>query len=1041
MPVAELLASYQPARNSVTLAAGYRVDRLGSQEDLLRAGYLPYAILPGRQEAVPRPVALAIERPAAVAECCPADRVDGRGARIDVGMSAARLPDRQAVAVRRPMAGERPLERQAVPPAGTILVARRPIERGGSARWAPTPEGQRIIERAGIPRSGLSAGVRLIDRPGIAHPVTREAMRPVGRDVTLVVAGAAAGRSIERLGATRPVLVLPDRDAERTALLIAGYLPVARDPSHEALVVAGRWADRDASKSAVVMPAPWRAVHDGDRTALVVWGSRPIEYLGGNTIIMRPHIMGALNNLRVVEVLPHRPPAARVDEHGAAVGHGLAGARPVEHGADIVWLVAGERPSELGAAMIRLGLAGERPTSLGGVMVRLAAAGERPTVHGAVVGGFAAAGSRPAEHGSTVWHRPLPGGTEARAAAMLWAPMAVRETVEPGLVLARLPLLVPVPKQALVVAPQPMADKAPKDGRLVLPRWWAETAPKEARSGVGLWVERDQGRTTIVVPGRPTGGELPDAIGAAPYMPRPKDNERPYDSPQEPWPDTEPITGPYNPPPPPSTDPETGAPVNPPPQNHVEPPPNSVADPVTGEPRHPTGGTDPVTGDPEILPPRDPAHVPGDMCGAVDEADVPEGVLLEFIARFWDVWKTFEVYYGHVTADEAVRHLLSELVRWLGDNPYDPRYWVLYCDLRDCARSAVMRYCRTYLRKQWGQERASALDYGTDAFNTGNFMDPSRWTVSGWSFRYHLNPTDIALAPDGDGATVTLSCNLPDGGWVDFEYLIATGNAMRLIALPSGTVLWSAEGTVDDPYGVAGPHASVEVPPGTTGLQWVFEWKATTRQESIDYGTDDYNAAAFLDATRWTVTGWSFKNQSATDIALAPDADGATAELSCNLPDGGRVEFEVAVTNGNQLQLVALPSGTVVWSSAGTTDEPYGTAWPKVAVELPAGTTAIRWQFAGTAVAPSGLRALIDVVTVYRYAYTLAAPPSGLAGILDVVTLWRYDYRQVLIGAWPETVCEPNRGNDAVRDAWECWRRKWEERHKDKTLRRRWLVT
>ncbi|PZN06986.1 MAG: hypothetical protein DIU69_12385, partial [Bacillota bacterium] len=656
------------------------------------------------------------------------------------------------------------------------------------------------------------------------------------------------------------------------------------------------------------------------------------------------------------------------------------------------------------ARLVNLGPAGMRPTELGGVLVGLAAAGARPTVHGGVRVGLAAAGVRPTTHGGVVWPLPQVGGKEPRAAVLVQFPRVVRDPGKPSLVVARTPLLVPVPKLALVVLTEWLADKAPKDA-------WIYAG--------GVLVDRDPGRPALEEPGQERLGYG----SAAPYMPRPNPNERPYDPPNEPWPETDPIEGPYNPPPDPGVDPETGEPISQPPINHKDPPDNPIADPETGEPRHPTGGTDPETGDPEILPPRDPAEIPGDMCGAVDEADVPEGVVLEFIARLWDVWKAFEVYYSHVTAQEAIQHLLQELIRWLSENEYDPLHWVLYCDFKECARQAVLRYCRTYLRRQWGKERNIVRDYGTDALNTGRFQDPSRWTVDGWRWDYHLREgPDIALAPERDGATLTLACNLPDGGWVDFEYVIALGNRMILRALPSGQVIWSAHGWLEDPYGIAGPHAGVEVPPGTTALRWEFEWGAATRHESVDYGQDAFNEGKFQDPSRWSLAGWTFARQNdideyTDDIVLAPTADGTTVTLLCNLPDGGRIEFEYGVAEGNLLELVAVPSGQVLWFSGPTGPDPYGVPGPRATVEVPPGTTGLRWVFHGAVVPPSGLRAYIDVVTLYRYTLQRTAPPSGLAAIFDVVTLWKYVWRDVLLGGGAGTCGDPNRGTEPGGDA------------------------
>src|SRR5690606_16324182 len=90
-------------------------------------------------------------------------------------------------------------------------------------------------------------------------------------------------------------------------------------------------AGRDGDRVALVLPDHWLGIRDGERPALVFFGaSWPIEHIGGNIQIMQPHILAALQNLRVVEVMPHRLIVGRESERRATTVEWRVAARRLE---------------------------------------------------------------------------------------------------------------------------------------------------------------------------------------------------------------------------------------------------------------------------------------------------------------------------------------------------------------------------------------------------------------------------------------------------------------------------------------------------------------------------------------------------------------------------------------------------------------------------------------------------------------------------------------------------------------------------------------
>src|SRR5690606_2927774 len=122
------------------------------------------------------------------------------------------------------------------------------------------------------------------------------------RQLGAVLLGGEWGARFIDLPAVSDVrwLLSLQREAEHGGVLHA-VTPAGREPRRQARIVQAATADRETAKAAdvSVLPAFWPAVHDTDRVAVVVWGSWAIEWLRGNTVIMRPHILGALPNLRV----------------------------------------------------------------------------------------------------------------------------------------------------------------------------------------------------------------------------------------------------------------------------------------------------------------------------------------------------------------------------------------------------------------------------------------------------------------------------------------------------------------------------------------------------------------------------------------------------------------------------------------------------------------------------------------------------------------------------------------------------------------------
>lgn len=1069
MPQVDLIASFRPIRNSVVLAAGYPRPSEGQNVSDSVVGYTPWATVDGRT-SLDHVLVEKVQRDALI----PVSMLTLRRA-----LHLARRSRWKQFLVHGALVKERPGLQ-----AKTAPVAYRPNEREGR-KAGEAPKAVRPIEFYALP---VVSSVRL------------ERMRE--RSARPMSFGRHSDRNLDREGRSVDLYVLSAKDLEKTGKIDSRYSKAVKNPSKAAHLRTERstfdeklwkpgqhdWlidvlAVKDWPRAAMVeyrFPRIEFRIRDG----IVDWWvfslavrpdlreGQPVQPLTrADRIILRGERWTAYSfeltsrlNERPGGAVQALPEAMRLNTRAATVPlHMLKAAREYVFPAIAAFRsVLNDRDITRETALLGVPVTGPRVNLRDGLLVaRLdwMAEYERP----AIVVNWAPFGSREyvrdalALAGASMRIEKAPKDAalfEDRRArrlehkeALFHGDMLAGITQLEGLILSdfRIPK---APMDALVLWDVRL-PKAPK-GTVVLKDARLSKAPKDTALLKDTRLSKAPKDTVLLkdvrLPLAPTDASLlwevrlPKAPKesvlsederlsygqAKPYHPWPQENTRPYEPPMEPWPDTEPIEDPKN------------------------PPPNPIADPVTGEPKFPiVGGYDPVTGDPMILPPRDPIYIPPYPPWWEWWSDrvvyVEEGVLREFITRFWDIWVTYGVYYSHVTASEAVNHLFGELVRWLEDNAFDARYWAIYWTIRDCGRSAIMYYCPTYLRTEWGQERREEIDYGTDDFNDGGFADPSRWTVNGWSFR-DQREGDIALVPNGNGVTVTLRTNLPDGGRIEFEYSVVYGSNMRLIALPSGEVLWSSSGITDDPYGYPGPTVSVEVPPGTTALRWEFEGgeSGVDRQETIDYGPDSFNNSAFADPSRWSVSGWTFQEQRNGDVALAPTYSGASATLSADLSDGGRVEFEYGVANGNTLQLIALPSNQVIWSSGGTAADPYGddeSASPTATVEIPPGTTGLRWRFTGSAVPPSGLRAFIDVITLYRYQNISQGPESGLYGLIDVVTLYRYYYVPVLLRAWPETICQENSGNQAVQKVWECLIKQWKERHELKSLRRRWLVT
>lgn len=1025
MPEAVLAATYTPARNTVVLAASYPRPRAGA--DIVDVGviYTPYGTLSGQQmlarlgagKVAPRAGLPARRMWRAIAE---ARRV--RWQRQLLGAAAERVRPvarggallrlgqertRPAGAARDPAAASRDTMRTAGGiPAAESLVS-RPDTRGAAHGLDLAARG-REPERAGAVSARRGAAEHRPELAGGVWPALLWAPTK-GQDKP---ARLLPLRGADRAPA-RPARMATDgpgaqKDTAHVAASVAVVRLIAKDVAHPAALAAVRRLDRDTGRP--LRWVPWWPLTDKAVTRVAIADRR------------LPRLPYPVFDVLVMGWVPHLT-RATVEWAAEVTRHPVAGARPHVAGAVLPPRVPPKARQETvhAAALLRNVGAGTRT----------------PTMHGAgLLAPLRAGGLVPRRIDAVLIRGPswAPVDRPLEAALLLPGPELVRVDPRQALLVARLHPLGQVGKPAWVITPAAVLvpEKGPKVSTpeptglpLVLP------APLDARllGAVPLVLQAPHDALVVLAPevlavqDARLGALLEDArVGwgnYAPYLPWPPDNTRPYDPPQEPWPDTQPVDDPAN------------------------PPPDPVADPVTGEPTHPAPGQDPATGDPAILPPQDPVQVPDERDEDFD-VEVEEGILLNFIVRFWDIWTTYRVYYAHITALEAVNHLFGLLAAWLNDNAFDARYWAIYWTVRDCGRSAAMEFCPTYLRREWRNYHEDFQDLDRDPPPVGEWRDDP------------VRPWRIISGIDADGAFWAVLRSAPglaagEESWVELEVETYHDDA---------AVVFDRAVQGRDNGGLATEEVAVYA-------------------EDFEDGVADGFSSA---GAGWSVLVTTTGNTLRSDNAQAGDV--AVAELAVTLAHAGYVEWDYQVW-ANRLR--AYVDGALVLDSGAT---PGWVAAYRVPV--PAGTHLLRWEVEDLGeVSPEGHRfAELDDVRAVEYRPVAApdvvdsalefyvngalaarwqgetpwndpaAPPTFPLGRGRHVLRWRFvrgqanpgeDERALiddirvthvaLVRAWAETVCQPGAGGLAVQRVWECLMRLWHERHRLKRLRRRWLVT